>query len=78
MCKKLKALRMSGLTVPDFSVAKFKKELKELKINNGKGYDEECVISDWKLENLEALGLNLSLNLPETLKYLVLSNEVYL
>lgn len=40
---------MSGLTVPDFTVAKFKKELKELKMDNCKPYDEELVISDWKL-----------------------------
>jgi Leucine-rich repeat (LRR) protein len=77
MCKKLKVLKMSGLPLVDFTVTKFKKDLKELTINQCRPQEQrELDLSDWKLERLEAIGISVNLNLPESLWVLVLNDEV--
>lgn len=49
LCKNITSLKISGLPLIDFSFIKFKKELKELQINNCTLAEEELNVSDWKL-----------------------------
>ena len=39
-------------------------------------FDEEMNVGDWKLERLEAIGVNIKLNLPQTLWVLLLTVDV--
>ena len=64
LCKNIMSLKISGLPLVDFTFIKFKKELKELQINHCTLTEEELNVSDWKLERLEAIGVNIKLHLP--------------
>jgi len=67
---------MCGLPMVDLSAIKFKKQLRNLHINECILYDqsEKILLTDFKIERLEAIGVNISLKLPATLKYLSISS----